>query len=173
MNNILVPEQGKLGFLWSRRVLGPDGLPLGDWKHQHNLLPIEMLQHVMMVVFKAGTQVPTWYLAPYEGNYTPVPTEIGATFAASTTETTAYQETTRQAWACGNPVAGALDNTANMATYTNFSAAKTIYGGGLLSTSVKGGNTGVLASLVRFASPDQVPAGGTYQLVAALALASA
>lgn len=162
----------KAGFVWGTRVLAPDGEIIKPWSYDSNMLVAEALQHIPGVIFKGVTPISTWYLAPYEGNYTPISTETGATFAASATESTAYNETVRQTWQCGSVVAGSLDNTANIANFT-FNAQKTIYGGGLLSAPTKGGTSNILMSLIRFASPIPVPPSSTFQIVCGVAFVSA
>lgn len=138
----------------------------------HNLIPLEGLNHVMNVLLKAATQVPTWYIALYEGNYTPDTNTTAATFPAAATECTAYTPTSRVEFVEGTVAAGAADNSASRAEFT-FTAAKTIYGGVITSAAAKGATTGVLISAVRFASPKVLDVGSTLRVTAGLSLVSA
>lgn len=118
----------------------------------HNLLPTEGINHMLNVVFKGGAQVTTWYVALYEGNYTPLSTDTAATFPAAAVECTTYAEATRVEWVEGAIAAGAVNNSAARAEFTS-NALKTVYGGFITSLSTKGGTTGTLISVVRFSSP--------------------
>jgi hypothetical protein len=108
----------------------------------------------------------------YEGNYFPDGSETAATVAALTTEFTAYTPTARPLWVSGPINAGSLDNVAARAVY-KATAKKTIYGGGLLSSSVKGSTSGVLPSLCRFGSPKPLDIGDELAVAAGIAFTSA
>lgn len=137
-----------------------------------NLVPEEGLNHIAGVVFKETTQVSSWYIGLFKGNYTPLADAKAATIAAASTETTAYDENSRVLFNSGDVNAGALDNTANKAEFT-FNAVENIYGGFLVSSSPKAGTTGVLISLVRFSSPKQVEVGSVLRITTGIAFASA
>jgi hypothetical protein len=140
----------RCGFVWEVDVLHANGR-ISQHERVHNLLPDEMAAHMAGVVFRASAQAPTWYLAPYEGNYTPLANITAATFAATALECLAYAETTRVEWVEAGS-GGALTNSASLALFT-MNAAKTVYGGALLSSPTKAGTTGVIGSCVRFPSP--------------------
>lgn len=120
-----------------------------------NLVVNEGLDHVLNTVFHSGTQVATWFLGLFEGNYTPVATVGAATIAAAATETTAYTETQRQEYNEGAASGQSITNSANKATFT-MNATKTIYGAFLASNATKSSTSGVLFSAARFATPKQV-----------------
>ena len=119
---------------------------------EKNLIPTEGLNHMLDVVCHGGSQVPTWYVGIYEGDYTPAATNTAANFPSLSTESTAYAESVRQTWVEGAPAAGVVDNSANKAIFT-MNANKTIYGCFLSSVATKGATTGVLLSAVRFSTP--------------------
>jgi hypothetical protein len=162
-------SQAALGFSYRLRITHTDGRV--EESVDHNLIPIEGLNHMMSVTFKGATAVPTWYLALFEGNYTPTTNDTAATFAANATECVAYTPTTRPEFVEGNVAGGAVDNSAALAVFT-FTAAKTIYGGAMLSSSVKGGTTGVLVSIARFASPKVMESGAKLEVLAGNTLVS-
>jgi len=58
-----------------------------------NLCVDEGLNSLLNVYFDAATQISTWYMGLFEGNYTPIAGVTAATIAAAATETTAYNET--------------------------------------------------------------------------------
>lgn len=137
----------------------------------HNLMPTEGLDHILSVAMKGGSQVPTWYIGLFEGNYTPVATDTAATLPGLATESTAYDEATRVAWNEGSIVTGALSNSASKAEFTA-NAVKTIYGGFISSNQTKGSTTGVLLSVVRFGSPKTLEAGSVLRVTAGFTLTS-
>lgn len=122
-----------------------------------NLVVNEGLDHVLNTVFHGGTPVGTWYLGLFEGNYTPIATVTGATIAAASTESTSYDEATRQEYNEGASSAQSITNSANKATFT-INATKTIYGAFLASNSTKGSTSGTLFSAARFAAAKSVVA---------------
>lgn len=101
-----------------------------------NIIPTEGLNHILDVLAHAATQITTWYVALFEGNVTPGATLTGPTFDSVLTECTAYDETTRVAFDEAAAASGVIDNSANRAVFT-INATKTVYGGGLLSSSTK------------------------------------
>jgi hypothetical protein len=147
-----------------------DGV-LIDEEFVHNLLPLEGRNHMWDVTTHAGSQVSTWYLALFEGNYTPVSTDTAANFAANTTECTAYTEATRPVWVEAAPSSGVITNAASLAVFT-MNATKTVYGSALLSSSVKGGTAGILLSIVRFSVAKPAVSGDVLQIAHPLTLVS-
>lgn len=113
------------------------------WPGSHNLAVDEFLNHMLDVTLHGSTPVNPWYVGLFEGNYTPVAGDTAATFPASATECTAYDESTRQAYVEAAAAAKVTTNSANRATFT-FNAAKTVFGAFLASLSTKGGTTGTL-----------------------------
>lgn len=137
----------------------------------HNLIPTEGLNHIMGVAFKSVPQVPTWYIAIYEGNFTPTDATAAATFPAAATECTAYTPAARVEYVEGAVATGSIDNTASKAEFT-MTADKTIYGAVISSASAKGATTGVIVSAVRFATAKAVLTGDVLRLTAINTLAS-
>lgn len=169
MNHLQSQAEG--GFTYTVEVVDRNG-NVSQRETVHNLIPGEGLDHMMSVVFKGTAQVPTWFIALFEGNYTPVPTLTAATFPAAATECTAYTPTQRVEFVEGSVANGAVDNSASRAEFT-FTSAKTIYGGVITSSAAKGSTTGVLISAVRFASPKVLDVGSTLRVIAGNSLVSA
>jgi len=120
-----------------------------------NLVVNEGLDHLLNTVFHGGTQVQTWYLGLFEGNYTPIATATGASISNASSECTSYTESGRQEYNEGAASAQSITNSANKATFT-MNATKTIYGAFLSSNATKGSTSGVLFSAARFATAKQV-----------------
>jgi len=123
-----------------------------------NLCVDEGLNSLLNVYFDAATQISTWYMGLFEGNYTPIAGVTAATIAAAATETTAYNETTRRQFSPAAAAAKAITNSASVGTFT-FNATKSIYGAFLISDSTKAGTTGVLFSAAKFTAPKAVVSG--------------
>lgn len=126
-----------------------------DREEIHNLVVNEGLDHVLNTVFHSGTQITTWYLGLFEGNYTPAANVTAATIASASTECTAYDEATRPAFDEAAASSQSITNSANKAQFT-FNATKTIYGAFLVSNSTKGSTSGTLFSAARFNAAKQV-----------------
>lgn len=132
-----------------------------------NLVVNEGLNHILNVEFHGDTQITTWYIGIFEGNYTPVAGLTAATVAAASTECTAYDEASRQEYVEAAASGQIITNVANKATFT-INATKTIYGAFLASASAKSATTGVLFAASRFGTSKAVAAGDellvTYQI---------
>jgi len=122
-----------------------------------NLIPTQGLNYMLGAALTGVSQSSTWYLAPFEGNYTPVAGDTAATFPAAATECTAYNEATRVVWTPGAIAAGSVSNSASQAVFT-MNATKTVYGIAQLSVSTKSAITGTLVSIALFAVPKAVVA---------------
>lgn len=148
-----------------------DGKIIDEWD-DHNLITDEGINHLLDVTLRNQTATGTWYLGLFEGNYTPVVGDVGTTIAASATETIALTNTVRPTWTPAAAAAKAITNAASRATFT-FNAAKTIYGGFLISNNTLNGSTGKLFAASRFTSAKLVDVNDQILLTYAFAGASA
>ena len=123
-----------------------------------NIVCNEGLNSLLNIMFHGDTQITTWYLGLFEGNYTPVAGVTAASITADSTECTAYSEATRQAYDEAAAASQSITNSASRATFT-FNATKTIYGAFLVSNSTKSGTTGTLFSAARFSASKAVVSG--------------
>lgn len=133
---------------WARKAAKRDVLAR---ELTSNIVPTEGLNYLLSAGVAGGSQVSPWYVALFEGNYTPVAGLTAATFTAAATECTAYDEAARVAYVEGTPSGGVVDNSASRAVFT-MNATKTIYGGALLSVSTKSSTSGTLLAAARFSS---------------------
>lgn len=170
MSDIATLQHAAAGTVFTIEVESPDGV-VSQRETTHNMIPTEGLNHITGVVFKSVTPVAAWYIAPYEGNYTPVPGITAATAPSTATESTAYSESARVLFNTGAVSAGGVDNSANKAEFT-FNAAKTIYGVWITSASPKSATTGVIVSFVRFPSPKVCDIGSVLRVSAGFAISS-
>lgn len=151
---ILMPISGIItgGSFHCQHVRG--GEVIDEWD-DHNLVVNEGLNKLLDVMFAGASQITTWYIGLFEGNYTPVATVTAAGITAASTECTAYDETTRQEYVEAAASSQSMTNSANRATFT-FNATKTIYGAFLVSASAKSATTGTLFSAARFGTAKSV-----------------
>lgn len=126
-----------------------------DREEVHNLVVNEGLNHILNTVFHAGTQITTWYLGLFEANYTPIATVTAATITAASTESTAYDESTRVEYDEAAASGQSITNSASKGTFT-MNATKTIYGAFLVSASAKSATSGTLLAAARFGSSKAV-----------------
>jgi hypothetical protein len=122
-----------------------------------NLIPTEGLNYMLGASLTGVAQTSSWFIALFEGNYTPVAGVTAATFPAAATESTAYTEATRVAWVPGAIAAGSVSNTASKAVFT-MNATKAIYGIAQTSISAKSAVTGTLVSVATFSAVKNVVA---------------
>lgn len=153
---VLVPTDGLIAHgIWQGQHIR-NGEVIDQWE-DHNLVVNEGLDALLNIMFHGSTQITTWYIGVFEGNYTPVSTVTAATITSASTESTAYDETTRQDYVEAAASSQSITNSASKATFT-FNATKTIYGAFLVSNSTKSGTTGTLFSAARFGTSKSVVA---------------
>lgn len=154
MENIL-----STGARYSYRLSDAEGNLLEQGEFE-NIVPLQGLNHILDVVFNGASAYSHWYLAPFEGNFTPGAGTTALTIPGDATECTAYEATTRMEFAHGAASAGAVASTedVNEPVFV-FTAEKTIYGVFLTSAEGKGSTTGTLLSAARFGSPRVCPVG--------------
>lgn len=170
-SGIFMPRQKlMIGGVFGHNVIR-DGSDLG-WQHDSNIVVNEGLNHILDVVYHNATQVPTWYIGIFKGNYTPVATDTAANIATNSTEATEYTEATREEYIEAAASAQSITNSATVAEFT-INATVTIYGAFLVSTSTKGGTTGVLSSASRFAAARSLVASDILQVTYTLSAADA
>lgn len=151
---VLLPVLGLvIGGVFTGQIVR-DGQIIDEFETP-NLVVDQGLNHVLDVTLHGVTQVHPWYLGVFEGNYTPVATLTAATLAAAATETTAYNEATRQSYTEAAAAAKVTTNSASKATFT-FNATKTLYGAFIISDSTKAGTSGTLLAAAKFAAPKSV-----------------
>lgn len=168
-NKDLVPVAGlRVGGIFNGLIIR-DGEVIDEFE-AHNLVTNQGLDHILATEFTGSAQVTQWYLAPFEGNYTPVATDTATTISTNATECTAYSGGSRVAFTAVE-ANQQVTNSAAAASFT-FNATKTIYGAFLASASAQNATTGVLFSAAQFASPKNVVSGDQLLLTYTFSAAS-
>lgn len=139
----------RIGGVFEHEVIR-DGKSLGVHR-DHNIVVNEGLNHILDVQFHAATQITTWYVGIFEGNYTPLATDTAANITANSTECTAYDEATRVEYVEAAPSGQSITNSASKATFT-MNASKTVYGAFIASASAKSATTGKLFAASKFSA---------------------
>ena len=140
-----------------------------DEQVDYNLIPAEGIAHILNTCFFTESKVSAWYLAPYSSVYTPTSTLTAATFDNLAVELggapEGYSEALRRTWVTATSSAGKVGNLASRATFTIVTASTiNINGAGLLSSNVKQGTAGKIASATKFGSARVLNNTDTFEL---------
>ena len=143
----------------------------GAWqKEGDNLIVTEGFAHLLNVTFDTSTAKPAgYYLAIFSGNTAPAANWTAAAFAAVASEIVSMTEghtgATRPAWTPAKTTTGSIDNMAAVASLTIATSSQlNVTGAALLTSSARGGTTGVLVSASLYAAPRTFQAGDIYEL---------
>lgn len=156
----------RFGFVFHFELL-EEGRLVSEW-YEHNLVPLAGLNYMAQAMFGDTSPIGTFYVGLFENNYMPVSSALASDLPSSIGEFVGYSETARPLWSRVN-TNGLISNAANRALFTS-TQNKRIYGGFLVSSAEKGGNTGMLLSVARFSSPKDVEAGQVLRVRAELSL---
>lgn len=146
VEGILLPNGIKIGGQFGHQVNG------GPMIWEPNLVVNEGLNHILDVVLHNQAQIPTWFVALFGGNVTPLATWTAANFTSLSTEFTNYDEATRPEYVEAAAASQSISNTASKAVFTIATGGGTVYGAALISSSVKSGVAGKLFAATRFAT---------------------
>ena len=144
-------ERGMARGHWRLRAYNEHGVLVAerDWE---NLVTTVGKNHLLDVGFRAQSQA-TWYLGLTDGTPTVNVADTAASHAGWT-EVTAYDESARQAWTANAAASGAIDNSGSEAVFTISTNSTTIGGAFMISSSTKGGTTGILYAVGPFSGGD-------------------
>ncbi len=140
-----------------------------DLQIDQNNIPDAAVLDILNVYFGATAKQAAWYLALFAGALNPPDNLTGANFAATMSEITSgtegYSELTRPQFTPGGAAGGVIGNLSNKAQFSIVTTGSIIVeGAGLLSTSAKGGTSGICASAARFANPRELFNGDDFEL---------
>jgi len=116
-------------------------------------------------------KITSWYVVPYEGDYTPQNDDTAANIGVRATEITAYSEGTRPEFIKSNANNGLVNNAASLAQFT-LTANKTIRGFMIMSSAGKGTGTGVLLAIQKLATPKSYSIGDVVKIPVSMLLAN-
>lgn len=157
-------EHGKWGFRYQYEY--SEGGIIIDRGAATNLIPQVGMDHLAGLLRGTAAPISNWYLGLYSGNYVPDdPAVTAADLPVNVGEFTDYQGASRLDWQHEYDDLSEVSNANNRAEFV-FTGSGTVRGGFLISNSVKGGNTGLLMSIVRFPNPRPVEPGGILRVLA-------
>ena len=141
----------------------------GEWTRTPNLVVNEGMAHILNVALGATAKPTGYFLALFNGAATPQANWTAASFAATAGEIVSmsegYTSPTRPAWTPGVAATNSIDNMAAVATVTIAATSQiSVTGAAMLTSSVRGGTTGVLVSATRYASERTFQNGDTYDI---------
>lgn len=151
---LLVPDHKIVGIGTYHGTLIRDGKVIDEFEDR-NIVVNEGLNANLNIMLAGASQISSWYLGLFTGNYTPVATVAAATIAGAATECTGYTAGARQQWLPAAASGQSITNSASRASFT-FNATQTIYGGFLISSAVINGTSGTLFSAAQFSSAKNV-----------------
>lgn len=128
-------------------------------EYSENLVVNEGLDYILSAAVGATAGIANWYIALFTGDVSVVATWTAATFTATATEWTGYDETTRVAWSRGSVASGGVDSFSSKASFTSSSDTQIIRGAALLSSSAKSSTSGVLLASSRLSSDKTLDTG--------------
>lgn len=156
------------GFKYDCEIITPSGEIIQST--DYNLLPQVSIDHLAGLLRGDGTvPISSWFVGVFENNFVPTSGVTSADLPVVVGESTAYSQATRPVWTHVYDGVSVIDNLAAKAVFT-FTAAKTIYGAFIVSSSVKAGNTGVLLSIARFNTPKTMDIGTQFSVAAGITL---
>ena len=141
----------------------------GEWTRTPNLVVNEGMAHILNVALGATAKPAGYFLALVNGAATPQANWTAAGFAATAGEVVSmsegYTSPTRPAWTPGVAATNSIDNMAAVATVTIAATSQiNVTGAAMLTSSVRGGTTGVLVSATRYAAERTFQNGDTYDI---------
>lgn len=130
-----------------------NGEVIDKWE-DHNIVVDEGLNYILDSALSGATPATTHYVGLFKNNYTPISTNVMATFPGAgiaNEANTEYDEASRPTWSEAGVSAKTITNSASPATFT-FNTPVTIYGAFLSSNATKAGTSGVLISAAKFSA---------------------
>lgn len=150
------------GFQWTLEIKEADG-SVAHKETRFNLIPSQGMDFLVRTPFGDVSPVSTFYLGLFRGNYVPSPATSATDIPTNMNEFIDYSEAQRPLWDRTFSAPSSMDNATSKASFT-ITQDRTIYGAFLVSSPVKGGNSGLLLSCVRFSSPKPVSVGQVVEL---------
>jgi len=159
----------RIGFRYTFRVYDKDG-SLVRVVEADNLIPDEGIQYIMEAALTGGGVVQTWHIGLTETAREPLSSDTMSTYPNDAGEIDTYTPAERQELTPDTIANGLFANTSSPAEFT-FTAAKTVNGGFISSSSIATGTTGYLLSAVQVV-PVSMLAGGKLTVTAGLIVTS-
>lgn len=155
------------GFLHELQIYDKATGELVSSEAKFNRIPQAGLDFLIQAPFGDVVQIPNFYCCLFKNDYVPSAATSAADLPAVMGEFVDYSEATRPIWQRTYDGAGNLNNLSAKAIFTPTVDA-TVYGSCIVSNPVKGSNTGLVISAVRFSTVKPLSAGLEAKLVCGL-----
>ncbi|WP_336982479.1 hypothetical protein [Acinetobacter modestus] len=141
----------------------------GEWQTTCNLVVNEGLSHLLNVALGSKAKPAGYYLALFSGSTAPAANWTAANFAAVASEivslTEGYTNATRPQWVSADTTTNSIDNFGSVAKVTIATSSQlTVTGAAMLSSSVRGGTSGVLISATKYTAARTFQNGDEYEV---------
>lgn len=160
-------EMKVLGFRHELEIIDLATGEVIDREVKYNRIPQAGLDFLILAPFGDTPSIGSFYCGLFKNNFVADSNTTAADIPANMGEFLDYTEATRPLWNRAYNNAGTLDNFASKAVFTPEQDA-TIYGSFICSNQTKGSNSGLLLSVVRFATTKQLSTGQAASLVCGL-----
>lgn len=147
-----------LGFRHELQIFDKATGELIESEVKFNRIPQAGLDFLIQSPFGLIAPIPDFYCALYSKNFLADGNTSAADLPVNMGEFTAYSETTRPAWVHAYNGAGTIDNLGSKAIFTP-TADGVAYGSVIVANPTKGSSTGLLLSVVRYATIKPLSAG--------------
>lgn len=156
-----------LGFRHELQIFDIATGELIESEVKYNRIPQEGLDFLIQSPFGLVAAVPNFYCALFSNNFQADANTSAADLPGVMGEFTAYSEATRPVWTKAYNGAGTIDNAASKAIFTPTQDG-IAYGSCIVANPTKGANTGLLLSVVRYATVKPLSAGMEAKLLCGL-----
>ena len=139
-----------------------------------NLVVNQGLNYLLGAGLAGGSQITTWYIGLFSGNYTVLAADVASGIAAAATEVTAYSGGARPTWTpnSSTPSGQSTSNSSSQASFT-FTGSVTVFGAFLVSSATISGTGGTLFSGAQFGASKSVVSSDVLNLTYTYTAASA
>lgn len=155
------------GFLHTLEIYDKATGELVEREAKFNRIPQDGIDFLIQSPFGDVASISQFYCGLFKNNYVPVAGTTAADIPGVMGEFVDYSEANRPVWTRSYDNAGTLNNQAAKAIFTP-TADATVYGSFIVSNQVKGSNTGLVLSAVRFSTTKPLSAGLEAKLVCGL-----
>ena len=156
-----------LGFRYELEIVDLATGEVVEREVQLNRIPQAGIDFLIQTPFGDVASIGSFYCGLFRNNFVASGNIIAVDILSNMGEFVDYAETTRPLWVRQYDGAGSQDNFTSKAVFTPTSDA-TVYGSFIVSNQTKGANSGLLLSVVRFATAKPLSAGQEARLVCGL-----
>lgn len=127
-------------------------------ERKFNRIPQLGLDFLIKAPFGKTPAISSWYCGLFAANFTATASTVASDIPTNMNEFTSYAESARPAWTNAYDNSGTLSNAASKAVFTP-NANATVYGSFIVSSSEKGGSGGLLLSVAKFDTAQNLTSG--------------